>query len=74
MAENRDAQKPSQESDEDVDRELQRIEEDPPKKLEDWPEDFEWVLGTMLDGAQGNPRSALATDTAPNEGRGLVDE
>jgi hypothetical protein len=38
VADNREAQmKPSQESDEDVDRELQRIEEDPPKKLEDWP-------------------------------------
>jgi hypothetical protein len=44
-----------------------------PKDLEDWPENFEWVLGTMLDGAQGNPRSALATDTAPDEGRGSLE-
>jgi hypothetical protein len=44
-----------------------------PDELDDWPDDFEWVLGTMLDGAQGNPRSALATDTTPDEGRGLVE-
>lgn len=44
-----------------------------PEGLEDWPEDFEWVLGTQLDGAQGNPRSALATDTLPDEGRGTVE-
>jgi hypothetical protein len=45
-----------------------------PKGLEDWPDDFEWSLGTQLDGAQGNPRSALATDTFPDEGRGTVEE
>lgn len=44
-----------------------------PTKLEDWPDDFEWVLGTSLDGAQGNPHSALATDTSPNEGRGTIE-
>ena len=45
-----------------------------PEELDDWPDDFEWVLGTMLDGAQGNPRSALATDTVPDEGRGRLEE
>jgi hypothetical protein len=44
------------------------------KDVEDWPDDFEWVLGTQLDGSQGNPRSALATDTFPDEGRGTVED
>lgn len=44
-----------------------------PKKVTDFPADFEWVLGTSLDGAQGNPRSALATDTSPDEGRGPLE-
>jgi hypothetical protein len=44
-----------------------------PKDLEDWSDEFEWVLSTSLDGAQGNPRSALASDTAPDDGRGVVE-
>jgi hypothetical protein len=40
-----------------------------PADLEGWPDAFEWTLGTSLDGAQGNPRSALATDVSPDEGR-----
>ena len=43
-----------------------------PGELEGWPDDFEWTLGTELDGEQGNPRSALATDMAPDGGRGTV--
>lgn len=45
-----------------------------PDEVEDWPDDFQWTLGTTLDGAQGNPRSALATDTSPNSGRGELEE
>jgi hypothetical protein len=43
-----------------------------PDKVKGFPDDFEWSLGTMLDGAQGNPRSALATDSAPDDGRGSL--
>lgn len=45
-----------------------------PDELEDWPDDFEWSLGTTLDGAQGDPRSALATDAVPDEGRDIVED
>jgi hypothetical protein len=44
-----------------------------PDELERWPSDFEWTLGTSLDGAQGNARSALATDIAPDQGRGRLE-
>jgi hypothetical protein len=37
-----------------------------------FPDDFTWTLGTTLDGDRGNPTSALATDTAPDEGRGRL--
>ena len=44
-----------------------------PDEVEAWPDDFEWTLGTTLDGEQGNPRSGLATDIAPDSGRGQLE-
>ena len=44
-----------------------------PAEIPDWPSDFTWTLGTTLDGDQGDPQSALASDMAPDEGRGRVE-
>ena len=44
-----------------------------PGKIPDFPSDFAWTLGTTLDGARGDPESALATDAAPDEGRGRLE-
>lgn len=41
-----------------------------PGKLEGFPDEFEWKLETTLDGQQGDAKSALATDSAPEEGLG----
>ena len=43
-----------------------------PDEVEDFPDQFTWTLGTTLDGDRGNATSALATDTAPDEGRGRL--
>jgi hypothetical protein len=44
-----------------------------PDDIPDFPADFTWSLGTSLDGDQGDPESALATDKAPDEGRGRLE-
>jgi hypothetical protein len=44
-----------------------------PDEVKRWPDDFQWTLGTELDGAQGNPRSALAKDAVPDQGRGELE-
>jgi hypothetical protein len=43
-----------------------------PAEIDDFPTDFDWKLGTSLDGDQGSPSSALATDTAPDQGQGRL--
>jgi hypothetical protein len=41
-----------------------------PSRLEGFPDEFEWKLKTTLDAGQGDAGSALATDSAPEEGVG----
>jgi hypothetical protein len=44
-----------------------------PVDIPEFPSEFTWGLGTTLDGDQGDPESALATDKAPDEGRGRLE-
>jgi hypothetical protein len=44
-----------------------------PGEVDGFPDDFTWSLGTSLDGAQGDAESALATDTAPDQGQGKLE-
>lgn len=44
-----------------------------PAEIPDFPSDFAWTLGTTLDGERGDPDSALASDAAPDEGRGRLE-
>jgi hypothetical protein len=37
-------------------------------ELTDWPEGFDWTLRSSLDGDRGDGASALATDSAPDNG------
>lgn len=43
-------------------------------EIEGFPQTFNWRLTTTLDGDRANPRSATATDTAPDSGAGEVIE
>ena len=44
-----------------------------PADIPGWPDEFSWTLGTSLDGDQGDPESALASDTTPDDGRGRLE-
>lgn len=41
-----------------------------PGEIEDFPDEFAWLLKTSLDGDQGDPQSAQAEDQAPDSGLG----
>ena len=41
-----------------------------PGEIEDFPDEFAWLLKTTLDGDQGDPQSARAEDQAPDSGLG----
>lgn len=41
-----------------------------PGEIEDFPDEFAWLLKTTLDGDQGDPDSARAEDQAPDSGLG----
>lgn len=41
-----------------------------PDEVEEFPDEFAWLLKTSLDGDQGDPQSARAEDQAPDSGLG----
>ena len=41
-----------------------------PDGIPEFPDEFEWVVTTTLDGDQGDPQSARAEDRAPDQGYG----
>lgn len=45
-----------------------------PEDAPPFPESFTWVLFSSLDGAPGDPASALAQDRAPDAGEGTVEQ
>jgi hypothetical protein len=57
--------KPSQMSDEDVDRRMQELEENPPEKLEDWPKERELRNKTF-----GGPEGDHGYDEGPERALG----
>jgi len=59
MAESDSRKAPQHESDEEVEAELRRVEEDPPRNLEDWPS------GKAKYKTMGGPETATGYDEGP---------